>query len=114
MIELQQFLMWIVRKMAKWPMRCYNLLLDTFQYGDWYIPIIGISLMIGAGGVLFGLIVALCTGGPGSGAVILIVWGLGFGTIISAGVQTMYRAFKREQQELFDTLKGNNDEDFDI
>ena len=41
MIELRQFLLWIVRKMAKWPMSCYNLLLDTFGYSGWYFPITG-------------------------------------------------------------------------
>ena len=85
-------------------------MLDTFGYHGWWFPIGGISLLVGAGGILAGLIVALCTGGPGSGAIILVIWGIGFGTIISAGVQTMYRAFKREQQELLDMLGDRSDE----
>ena len=106
MIEIRQFLLWILRKMSKWPVRWYNCMLECYSYNDWFIPIGGFTFMVGAGGVLFGLGVALCTGGPGSGPVMCAIWGIGFGAIISAGVQTMYRAFKREQQELLDTIKG--------
>ena len=104
MIELRQFLMWILRKIAKWPSRWYNRLLEYYEYSDVFLPIIGNVLIVGGVGIALGLLASIANGQVG--AVICIgVWGIGLGFIISSAVHTLYRAFKREQQEFINTLK---------
>ena len=107
MIELKQFLLWILRKICRWPVRWYNHLLELYEYSNWYIPIIGYIAITFGSGILFGILALVTISNYVANIVLLSIWGIGLGFIISAGVHTMYRAFKQEQQDLIDRLKHN-------
>ena len=107
MIELKQFLLWILRKISNWPGRWYNHLLELYDYGDWYIPIAGYIAITFGSGMMFGILSLVTISNYVANIVLLGTWGIGSGFIISAGVHTLYRAFKHEQQDLIDRLKHN-------
>ena len=108
MIELQQFLLWIVRKVVAAPKRWFDRLTDIYQYSDWIIPVTLLFIMIGVIGLATGLFFA-AVGQSAIGAWChLTIWFGGLAFIVSAGIRAMYRAFKAEQQEFIETLKNNN------
>lgn len=105
MIELQQFLLWILRKIVAKPRHWFNTVTGYFELSDWPIPILLVSMGIAIVGFCFG-IAFTAFGRPDIGAVFLIViWGGGLAFVVSAGIRAMYRAFKQEQQQFINTLK---------
>ena len=109
MIELQQFLLWLVRKfftkIIVLPKRWHDQLTDIFEYDDWFIPVFLISLLSGGAGLGLGIFL-VSTGHSELGAITLLtIWGIGILFIVSAAMRYMYRVFKQEQQELIKALK---------
>ena len=105
MIELQQFLLWILRKIAASPRRWHNWLTDLYEYSDWFVPVLLIMMGIGIAGVAFGVIAELMFNATVAGGVCLATWVGGLAFIVSTAVRYMYRVFKQEQQELIKALK---------
>ena len=105
MIELQQFLLWILRKIAASPRRWHNWLTDLYEYSDWFVPVLLIMMGIGIAGVAFGVIADLMFNATVAGGVCLATWFSGLAFIVSTGIRAMYRAFKAEQQDFINTLK---------
>lgn len=105
MIELKQFLLWIVRKILAAPRRWFDRLTDMYEYSDWFIPIFLIFILISGMGVVFGVIGDLMFNATVAGGVCLATWFIGLTFIASAGVRAMYRVFKAEQREFIETLK---------
>lgn len=105
MIELKQFLLWMLRKIASAPRRWHNWLTDLYEYSDWFIPVFLIMMGIGVAGVAFGVIADLMFNATVANGVCLVIWFGGLAFIVSAGVRAMYHAFKAEQQELIKALK---------
>lgn len=105
MIELQQFLLWIVRKILAAPKRWFNRLTDIYEYSDWIIPVMLLFILIGGIGLAVGIFFASVGQSTIGAWFLLIIWGGGLAFIVSAGVRAMYRVFKQEQQELIKALK---------
>ena len=109
MIELQQFLLWLVRKsfsaiMAA-PYRWHNQLTNTFNSGDWFIPLILIFIGISLAGLGAGLMLTALGQSHTGATVMLTMWGIGLLFVVSAAIRAMYRVFKQEQQDLIKALK---------
>ena len=109
MIELQQFLLWLVRKFftktIAFPKRWHDRLTDIFEYEDWIIPVFLLSLLVGGVGLALGIFL-VSTGHSELGAIVFLsIVGIGAGFIVSTAVRYMYRVFKQEQQELIKALK---------
>lgn len=105
MIELQQFLLWILRKIMAKPRHWFDTVTGYFEFSDWPIPVLLISMFIAVVGFCFGIAFA-ALGRSDIGAIFLIaIWGGGIAFIVAAGVRAMWRAFKEEQKEFIDTLK---------
>ena len=112
MIEAQQFILWLVRKIfagvIATPKRWHDRLTDIFEYDDWIIPVILIIIGAGISGLGLGIFFA-ATGHSDLGSYVLLsVWGTSILFVVSAGIRYMYRVFKQEQKELIDTLKQHN------
>ena len=109
MIELKQFLLWIMRKTFALPKRMHDSLTESLCRHDWFFPfafsLLGVAgLGLGVGVVLHGIVKG--TEYYRSGAIaLLIIWSIGGLFVLSAGVRAMYYAFKAEQQEFIDRLK---------
>lgn len=105
MIELKQFLLWILRKIAAAPKRWHDRLTEIYGHSEWIIPITAITVGVGFFGILIGILFA-ALGRNDIGAVFLIaICSVGGAFILSAAVRAMYREFKRDQRELINTLK---------
>lgn len=109
MIEAQQFILWVIRRIISAilsaPKRWHDSLTDTFDDGDWFIPMLLVCLGIFGVGFLLGIFFA-ATGHLDLGAIVLLsVWGTGALFVISVIIRAAYRVFKREQRELIRTLK---------
>lgn len=105
MIEAQQFLLWILRKLSALPKRWFNQLTDLYEYNDWPIPIMLITMGIGFGPLIIGVPIAAMGQSYLGSAIIFLIWSIGAGFIIGSGVRALYRAFKSEQREFIETLK---------
>jgi uncharacterized membrane protein len=108
MIQVYQFLMWILRKLLKLPRRWYNSLLELFEYRDWFIPVLLITVGVGLAGVVVGAVTAeVFKSGAMGGLACVSVWVTWLGFVLTAGIHSLYLVFKAEQQELIDALKSN-------
>lgn len=105
MIELKQFLLWIVRKIIAAPRRWFDRLTDIYEYSDWIIPVMLLVLLIGGAGLAVGIFFASVGQSIVGAWCLLVIWSSGLIFIASAGVRAMYRAFKAEQREFIETLK---------
>ena len=109
MIELQQFILWLVRKFftktIALPKRWHDRLTDIFEYDDWFIPVFLISLVVSGTGLGLGIFLVSTGHGDLGGIVFLSIVGTGAMFIGSTAVRYMYRVFKQEQQELIKALK---------
>ena len=109
MIEAQQFILWLIRKIVsaivRTPKRWHDRMTDLYEYDDWIIPVMLLCLLAGGVGLGLGIFFA-ATGHSYLGSIVLLsVWGTSILFIVSTGVRYMYRAFKAEQEELVKALK---------
>lgn len=109
MIELRQFLLWILRRIVSAvlaaPRRWHDQLTDMYEYRDWFIPVLLICLVFGGVGFAFGIGLAALGQSHLGATVMLSIWGGGILFVLSTGIRAMWRAFKEEQQKFIDTLK---------
>ena len=109
MIETKQFLLWLIRrlisKILSAPKRWHDQLTNTFDDGDWIMPVMLVCVGIAGAGLLLGIFLG-ATGHLELGAIVLLsVWGGGALFVISVIVRAAYRVFKAEQRELIRRLK---------
>jgi hypothetical protein len=109
MIELQQFILWLIRKIVsaivRTPKRWHDRMTDLYEYDDWFIPVMVLCLLASGVGLGLGIFFASTGHSYLASIVLLSVWGTGILFIVSTGVRYMYRAFKAEQEELVKALK---------
>lgn len=109
MIEAQQFILWLARRIISvilsTPKRWHDQLTDTFDDGDWVMPVILVCIGIFGVGFFLGIFFA-ATGHIDLGAIVLLsIWGIGALFVISVIIRAAYRVFKAEQRELIRALK---------
>lgn len=107
MIELIQFLKWILRQVWAIPGRILQKLTETFECSDWPMTLVLFILTIFMSGVLAGSVIFGLLRIPSLGSIVcLLIWTVGYGFVAAAGIRVMYRAFRQEQQDFMDRLRG--------
>lgn len=109
MIELKQFMLWILRRVFALPNQLLDFMAGTYNDNPWFL-VLPIQIAIAfAVGIASGIItMALFAGHPPPGVVgipVLIIWFTGGFAIISSGIRAMYRTFKQEQVDFIERLK---------
>lgn len=105
MIELTQFIKWLARRAWALPGQLHNRLTDSFDESDWFMSLFFSGLATFIAGFLVGVILHKITGGHVISAILaLIIWTTGIVFIVTAGIRAMYRAFRRDQDNVIKQL----------
>ena len=105
MIELTQFIKWLARRAWALPGQLHNRLTDSFDDSDWFATLFFSSLLTFITGMMVGLVLHGITGGHVISAILaLIIWTTGAVFIVTAGIRAMYRAFRRDQDNVIRRL----------
>jgi hypothetical protein len=104
MIELTQFIKWLCRRAWALPGRLHSRLTDSFD-DDCFATLFFSSLATFLAGLGVGVVLHGLTGGHVISAILaLIIWTTGSVFIVTAGVRAMYRAFRRDQDNVIKRL----------
>ena len=105
MIELTQFIKWLGRRAWASPGQLHHRLTDSFDESDWFMSLFFSGLATFIAGFLVGVILHKITGGHVISAILaLIIWTTGAVFIVTAGIRAMYRAFRRDQDNVIKRL----------
>lgn len=105
MIELTQFVKWLARRAWALPGQLHDRLTDSFDESDRFMSLFFNSLVTFIAGFLVGVILYKITGGHVICAILaLIIWTTGTVFIVTAGIRAMYRAFRRDQDDVIRRL----------
>ena len=105
MIELTQFIKWLCRRAWALPGQLHSRLTDSFDESDWPMSLFFSSLATFIPGFLVGVVLHKITGGHVISAILaLVIWTTGSVFIVTAGIRAMYRAFRRDQDNVIKRL----------